>query len=478
MLPTLLFVVGLLAVMLFFSRLHRSPGLSFALRLRLLMLNPELGAVTLAEAKQNTVTPVDVQVIDEFRKESAILDTIQFDDIVSANPGGGGVISHTYRRLKTQPLAGYRAINTEYTPTEVTTEKVTTDLAVLGGSFQVDRVVAKLGPEASGSVTLNLEQKIKATRTFFQSEVINGDSDLVEEGFDGLDKILTGTTTEMDANGADWTTVSSVNDSAHQALDLLDLFLGLLDGPPTMVMTNQWGLAKMRSVARRAQMHTVSPVDGLLGPEGRPITRERYGNVLLVDLGERAGTNLPIIPVYDPDNAVWSITIPAGADGGTYTLLVTVGDDEPIETGDIAWNANAAAIDTAITTALDGAAGDVTVSGTTVTFAGAHIRRDVSVAVGEQAVTDGGVPLVVTVAETGNTGGLTDLYAARFALDGFHGLSTVGGQIVETFLPQFRDAAGNLLPGAVKTGEVEMGPVAPALKATKAAAVLRGVRVR
>ena len=45
-------------------------------------------AVTLAEAKNNAVDDVDVAVIDEFRKESAILDALVFDDVV--NPVGGG----------------------------------------------------------------------------------------------------------------------------------------------------------------------------------------------------------------------------------------------------------------------------------------------------------------------------------------------------------------------------------------------------
>ena len=67
--------------------------------------------------------------------------------------------------------------------------------------------------------------------------------------------------------------------------------------------------------------------------------------------------------------------------------------------------------------------------------------------------------------------GLTDLYAYRVALDVFHGVTVSGQPLVRTWLPDFTEA------GAVKTGEVEMGPLAVALKATKAASVLRGVKV-
>lgn len=66
---------------------------------------------------------------------------------------------------------------------------------------------------------------------------------------------------------------------------------------------------------------------------------------------------------------------------------------------------------------------------------------------------------------------LTDIYVVRLGLDGLHGVSQAGTPLVQTFLPDFTTA------GAVKTGEVEMGPVALALKATKAAAVLRNVKL-
>ena len=76
-----------------------------------------------------------------------------------------------------------------------------------------------------------------------------------------------------------------------------------------------------------------------------------------------------------------------------------------------------------------------------------------------------------TVATKAATG-LTDLYAYRVALDGFHGVATTTGHLVRQYLPDFTT------PGAVKRGEVELGPVAVALKSTKAAAVFRNIKVR
>lgn len=333
-------------------------------------------AVTLAETKNNATTDLDLSVIDEFRKESAILDTLVFDDAVNPS-GGGGTLVYGYRRLTTQASAGFRALNTEYVPGEVTTAHYTVELKPLGGSFEVDRVTARVGAAASGAVALNLAQKIKATRTRFQEEVINGDTAVDSKGFDGLDKILTGTSTEVSAGATiDWTDFDTDERAAFKALDTLDEFLSVLDGTPTVLVGNKKALARLRAVARRSGMYTKDPIDDLLGPNGRPIVRETYGGVTFVDPGDVAGSNTPIIP---------------------------------IETR--------------------------TVGGSSVT-------------------------------------GLTDIYAYRVGLDAFHGVSMVGGQLVQTWLPDFSSA------GAVKKGEVEMGPVAVALKATKAAAVLRNVKVQ
>ena len=148
-------------------------------------------AVSFAEAANNAVDDVDVAVIDEFRKESTIIDSLIFDDVV--NPAGGGATwTYGYRRQITQATAAFRAVNSEYTPSNVTTERKSVDLAILGGSFEVDRQVAPIGPAASSAVTLNLQQKIKATVAAFQDAVINGDSAVDVDAFDGLDKALTG----------------------------------------------------------------------------------------------------------------------------------------------------------------------------------------------------------------------------------------------------------------------------------------------
>lgn len=331
--------------------------------------------VTLAQAKLNATDDIDVQVIDEFQKSSFLLDKMTFDDVVNG-AGGGATLTYGYTRLTSQPTAGFRPINSEYVPQEVTKVRASVDLKPLGGSFQIDRVLD--GIAAGAETALQMSQKIKASRAFFSDQVINGDSAVDANGFDGLSKILTGSTTEYLplANGVttgyiDLTTVNS-KAAALAVIAHVDAWLGALDGTPDAILLAKKALALFKMVAAWADQ-----IDKTTDSFGRPVLA--YNGIPLVDLGDKAGSSTPVI--------------------GTFTR------------------------DT------DGAGG------------------------------------------AGNITGLTDLYAARFALDGFHGVSMAGRPLVQHWLPDFGRA------GAVKTGEVELGPVAPVLKATKAAGVLRNLKV-
>ena len=124
-------------------------------------------AITLEEAKKNVQDDLQMGVIDEFQKSNYILEHIPFDDAVSPT-GGGATPSYSYTRLKTQPTAAFREINKEYAPSEVTKERHTVEIKVFGGAYE----------------------------TF-----INGDTGVDSKCFDGLDKALTGSSTEYNADG-------------------------------------------------------------------------------------------------------------------------------------------------------------------------------------------------------------------------------------------------------------------------------------
>src|SRR5206468_3795907 len=132
-------LIAALAVVLTFV-LDRSSTRGLGLIARLSLLGGDAGVVSLADANLGALSDIDVNVINEFRKSSYIIANLPFDDAVS--PSGGSTLVYGYTRQITQQTAAFRAINAEYTPSEVTRQQFTTALKPLGGSFQVDRVLA------------------------------------------------------------------------------------------------------------------------------------------------------------------------------------------------------------------------------------------------------------------------------------------------------------------------------------------------
>ncbi len=315
--------------------------------------------VTLAQAKLNVQDDLQMGVIDEFAKNNYLMSNLIFEDCVSPT-GGGATLTYSYTRLITQPTAQFRAINSEYTPQEVTRQRYSTDLKVFGGSFQIDRVIASMGGIIN-EVTLQMQQKIKAAGALFNDAAINGDSAVDANSFDGLDKALTGSSTEyIPAAPIDLSSTTAMDANYKAFLDEFDYFLRGLDGTPTAILGNRAAVSKLNRIAQRAARHQTA-----LDNYGRRY--DMYDGIPMIDLGAKAGTN----------------------------------DD------------------------------------------------------------------VVSIDGDGNT----SIYIVRLGLDGLHAVSIMGEPPVKTWLPDYTTA------GAVKTGEVEM-VASIVLKATKAAGVIRDIKVR
>lgn len=234
-------------------------------------------ALTLAQAKATMVDPIDQLVIDEFRRESLLLDMLTFDDAVAPTTGGS-TLTYGYTRLKTPSTATGRALNSEYTSNMAVREPATVDLKIFGGAFELDRVLQ----DTSGGlneIEFQMKQKILGARNYFHNQVINGDSSKDANTFDGLNKILTGSSTEMNTDKVtDLTHITGSND-AFSFLELLDNFLSSLDGAPTAIMGNTKLINKIKAIARQAGYHTLSE-DAF----GRKV--DNYDGIPLIDLGK------------------------------------------------------------------------------------------------------------------------------------------------------------------------------------------------
>lgn len=337
--------------------------------------------ITLADAMKNAASDTVYAVIDETRRNSWLLDQFTFDD--TATPGvGGGTLTYTYSRL-TQTRGGqFRAINQEYTVAEAKREQITSSLYPFGGAYNLDRVLAHLGPRLTDEMAFQTSELITGARNTFSEQLIRGDHASNILGFDGLDVALTGAVTEFFPNAttfyADWSaTALDTVEKAVTATDQLDEFLSLLNGEPDAILGNRLSLNRIKAIGKRAGIYTATKDD-----IGRKI--ERYGNAVLVDLG----------------------TVNSDMTGNTeYTI--------PVETRD-----------------PDGGGGG------------------------------------------GNITNLTDLYAVRFGIEALHGASVAGKPLMDQWDPDFSTS------GAVKTGEVEMGPATMALKNVRSCGVFRNVKVK
>lgn len=233
--------------------------------------------ITLAEAKVGMADKVDQMVVDEFRRASLLLDTLTFDDSVS--PGtGGSTLTYGYTKLLTPATASFRKLNTEYTANEAKRKKATADLKIFGGSAGVDRVLQSTSG-AINEMSFQLEQKTKGAVNLFHYTVINGDATTKDTEFDGLDVLVTGSSTEYNtATEIDLSTSAMLETNSQTLLDMLDEFLSAFDGKPGMLMGNAKLMTKIKSAARRSGYLTRSE-DAF----GRTV--EGYNGIPLVDLG-------------------------------------------------------------------------------------------------------------------------------------------------------------------------------------------------
>lgn len=327
-------------------------------------------AITLEQAKVGMADKIDQQVIDTFRRESFLLDRLTFDNAIS--PGtGGSTLTYGYVQLQTPSTAAVRAINAEYTANEAIRTELTSKAIVMGGSFQIDRVLQNTSG-AVDELAWQAEQKIKATANYFHNLCINGTKESSGSGFvtgtfDGLKKLLASQSTEVTSEVA--VTTSSELDSNYNAfLDELDAWLATMDGQPDMLLMNSEMLVKVRSMARRAGYYERNRDDF-----GRVV--ETYGNgIQLVDIGKyfNGSNTVDIIETTTPTTAAY---------------------------------------------------------------------------------------------------GSTAIYAVSLGLDGFHGISPTGNNIVTSYFPDLT------APGAVKTGEVEL-VAGVVLKNTLKAGVLKGIAIK
>lgn len=265
--------------------------------------------VTLQEAKVGMADRVVQGVIDMFQRESLLLDRLTFDDSIS--PGtGGSTMTYGYLQLQTPSMANVREINNEYTPGEAKVVEKTAKAIIMGGSFEVDRVIQNTSG-VRDEIEFQFTQKIIATRNQFHNLVINGTkaasgSGYVVNTFDGLRKMLAGTDREITSD-VDLSSASATKEDCFAFLDELDALVYSVDGCDMLLMNGSM-LLKARSAARYAGYYERNE-DAF----GRVV--ETYNGIPMVDLGKYYNGNakVDVVPTTNGKSSIFAVGL--GLDG-------------------------------------------------------------------------------------------------------------------------------------------------------------------
>lgn len=205
-------------------------------------------AMTLAEMKVGMADKVSQQIADIFLRESEILQMLPFDNCVS--PQGGSTLTYSYLQKKLPAVAAFRALNAEYTANQATVEKKTADLKIFGGKFQIDRVLkAAEGPY--NNMAYQIREKVLAAISLFHYTLVNGDASTTETEFDGLDKMLAGTSTEYnigEGSAIDVSTMANLKNNADQLYEQIQLLIKNTNADALLM--NSAMLAKLQTMAR------------------------------------------------------------------------------------------------------------------------------------------------------------------------------------------------------------------------------------
>lgn len=366
--------------------------------------------ITLEEAKVGMADKVDQQVIDEFRRGSLLLDMLIFDDAVS--PGtGGSTLTYGYMKLKTPSTAAFRNINDEYSTDTKASNEAKRDKATTDLKiFGGEFSIDRVIAKSSGAVDevdFQLKEKIKGAINLFHYTVINGNSSKNSKEFDGLNVFLTGSSTEYNTKNYELTSDEDV-----------------VAGKTYYTKSG----TKYNKVATPAKENIAT----------------YYEETSVIDLSNSEKMDENYKRFLDEMDAFIALMVEKPS-----ILLMN----------------------SKMQTKMKGIARRAGYYSRTEDAFGRSVDNWDGIPMQDMKEyfdpeTNKTIPCVPI-----NEDGTTDIYAVKIAKDGFHGVSLQGSKLIETTLPNFKEA------GTVKKGDVEM-VAAVVLKNSLKAGVLRNIKVK
>lgn len=203
-------------------------------------------ALMLNDMKEGVSDKVAEKVVDTFLRESEILQMLPFDNTVS--PQGGSTLTYSYMQKQIPSTAAFRKLNAEYADSEAKLVKKSADLKIFGGKFKMDRVL-KQAENKFNNMAFQMEEKIAAAVSLFHYTLVNGDSTTQTDSFDGLDKMLAGTTSEFNSKAViDISDITKMKANADQLYEALQILIRETDADALLMNTNM--ISKVQTMAR------------------------------------------------------------------------------------------------------------------------------------------------------------------------------------------------------------------------------------
>lgn len=198
--------------------------------------------ITLAELATNADGKLVQGFVNEIITDSYLLSALTFDDCL--NSTGTSDLTYTYKRVKTPMEAKFRALNTEPEKSKPEIERVTTQVAILSDAWNMDRVAKEA---ASDLYELHLVESKNAIIRKFNATIIGGDTTVDENGFDGLSKAVTGTSTDF-TSAVDLDALEKA--SALAFAEEMDNFLSALMRDPDVLLVSPRMNVKINAICR------------------------------------------------------------------------------------------------------------------------------------------------------------------------------------------------------------------------------------
>ena len=205
-----------------------------------------MAAFNLLDIAQGLKDKVVQGVILNFARQSLVLQRLPFETI-------DGFIFRAWR-MATVTDAQFRSVGNAYTAVKDQFEPTQEGIAIMGDSFDIDRLLKLPGQTEVDSWAENLLRESDRMRYKFMNELINGDVAVDPEGFNGFKTRVTAIGGEQSVSGAsNGLDVTASDANRHVFLDKFRRaeFECGHDGVPDLVLTSKDGLLTLEYVARR-----------------------------------------------------------------------------------------------------------------------------------------------------------------------------------------------------------------------------------